>query len=106
MAEVRAVAVEDDGHLGGDPGTGQDQIELIRIDRGVVRMAQVLVRVPEHRAGNVTLVVAGAAHVHLDYADVGIVQMRRDPIRVDQHTLLHHSSIPPGLSPVLRARLT
>lgn len=55
-------------------------LELDRVDRRVVGVAKVGVRVPEDRARDVALLVRGRADVHFDEPDRRIVEVVRDPV--------------------------
>jgi hypothetical protein len=98
---VVAVAVEDDRVVVGDPARSEQRAELLGTEEVALDLVlEILPPVEPDRAGNVRLGMERGVLVDLDDADLRIVEVVLDPLRVDEHVVgvVSHgySSIPTG----------
>jgi hypothetical protein len=61
-------------------------LELAAVQRAIIRVVQVGVRVPENCAWNMALVVCCLADIHFDHANIVIAEVFRKPGWLHEHT--------------------
>jgi hypothetical protein len=77
--------VEHHDGVGSDAGPGQQPHRRLGPDEPVVGILQVTVDVPQYGALDVPLVVGAPAHVDLDHPHRGVMQVRIQPVGVDEN---------------------
>jgi hypothetical protein len=82
-AEVGAVSVKYERHIGCHTGFAQEILQFGIAYRPIVGVTQVGVGIPEHGAGDVTGLVGSGANVDLDETHGRIIEVGRDPRIVD-----------------------
>jgi hypothetical protein len=84
-AQRGTVAVEDDRGVGRETGSAQQLLELSAVQRAVISMVEVGVRVPEDGSRDVALFVCRPADINLDNANSRIVEVLLKPCWFCEH---------------------